>query len=326
MRIGIVLSNAAAAAPTHTTVHLAQVALARGHAVRILEPWDLEVDPRGRLRGRAHLFDAPCSREELVAALHGRTAIRRNVEVDRFDVLLLRGNPLDLAVIGFAQLAAAAGVRVLNDPNALVRTSHKAWVATLEGVPRPRTIVTRSRATIECFASDCAEGVVLKPARSCGGKGVTVMRGRRRTGLDAAIEAAVRHGDGYVVVQEYVPAAVFGEKRLLWLDGAFVGGYLRQRAPGELRHNLKNGATPMPSPLTESDHALAAALTPHLVRDGIWFAGVDAIGDLVIEVNTLNPGGVYWSEQFSRPDIAHRLVASLERAATPPSLLPTAAS
>lgn len=325
MRIGIVLSNAAAAAPTHTTVHLAEAALARGHAVRFLEPWDLEVDPRGRLRGRAHLFDAPSERDAIVAALRGRTATRRNVEVDRFDVLLLRNNPLDLAVIGFAQLAQAAGVRVHNDPGALVRTSHKAWVATLEGVPRPKTIVTRSRATIECFASDCADGIVIKPARSCGGKGVTVMRGRRRPKLDDAIEAAVRHGDGYVVVQEYLPAAAFGEKRLLWLDGAFVGGYLRQRAPGELRHNLKNGATPMPSPLSDDDQALAAALTPHLSRDGVWFAGVDVIGGRVIEVNTLNPGGVYWSEQFSRPDIADRLVASLERQSDP-SLLPTAAS
>ncbi|MES2644048.1 MAG: hypothetical protein V4850_31455 [Myxococcota bacterium] len=326
MRIGIVLSSAASAALTHTTIQLAHAALERGHVVRILEPWDLEVDPRGRLRGRAHLFDAPTTREAMVAALHGRTAVRRNVEVDRFDVLLLRTNPLDLAVIGFAQLAQSAGVRVWNDPGALLRTSHKAWVATLEGVPRPRTIVTRSRATIEMFASDCSAGIVIKPARSCGGKAVTVMRGRRRPRLDVAIDAAARAGDGYVVVQEYVPAAVFGEKRLLWLDGALVGGYLRQRAPGELRHNLKAGAVPMPSPLSDADHALAAALTPHLARDGIWFAGVDVIGGLVIEVNTLNPGGVYWSEQFGQPDIAARLVQSLEYAARPPSLLPTRAS
>jgi glutathione synthase len=324
VRIGIALSNAAVAAATHTTVHLAEAALARGHAVRVFEPWDFEVDPRGRLRGRAHLFDTPASRDEIVAALKGRTAIRRNVEVDRLDVLLLRGNPLDLAVIGFAQLAAAAGVRVYNDPYALLRTSHKAWVATLDGVPKPRTIVTRSRATIECFSSDCRDGVVVKPARSCGGKGVTVLRGRHHRQLDAAVEAAAKLGDGYVVVQAYVPAAALGEKRLLWLDGGWIGGYLRQRAPGELRHNLKNGATPVPTPLTDEDHALALALTPHLRRDGVWFAGVDVIGGLVIEVNTLNPGGVYWSEQFSQPDIAQRLVASLEREA--PSLLPTAAS
>ncbi len=261
-----------------------------------------------------------------MAALHGRTALRRHVEVDRLDVLLLRSNPLDLAVIGFAQLVAAAGVRVCNDPYGLVRTSHKAWVATLAGVPRPRTVVTRSRATIEAFASDCPNGIVVKPARSCGGRGVTVFRGRRRPRLEPAIEAAVRAGDGYVVVQEYVPAAIFGEKRLLWLGGALIGGYLRQRAPGEVRHNLKVGATPTPCPLTEDDHALASALTPHLVHAGVWFAGIDVIGGVVIEVNTLNPGGVFWSEQFSQPDIGDRIIASLEKTAGPMSHLPMAAS
>ena len=326
MRIGIVLTSAAATAPTHTTVHLAQAALARGHSLRIFEPWDLEIDPRGRVRGRAHLFDAPASREEIVAALQGRTALRRNVEVDRLDVLLLRSNPLDLAVIGFAQLVAAAGVRVCNDPHGLIHTSHKAWVATLAGVPRPRTVVTRSRATIEAFASDCADGIVVKPARSCGGRGVSVFRGRRRPRLDPAIEAAVRAGDGYVVVQEYVPAAIFGEKRLLWLGGTLLGGYLRQRAPGEVRHNLKAGATPVPCPLTEDDHTLAAALTPHLIQAGVWFAGIDVIGGVVIEVNTLNPGGVFWAEQFSQPDIGQRIIASLEKTADPMSNLPMAAS
>lgn len=313
MRIGIVISNAASLSPTYTTVHLAHAALAGGHGVWFFEPWDFEVDERGRLRGRAHVFDAPVARrEDLVDALVGRTAVRRNVEVERLDVLLLRVNPLDVAVLTYAQLAVAAGVRVLNGPDALLRTSHKSWLATLPGVPRPRTVVTRSRATIDCFAADCDAGLVVKPARSCGGRAVSILRGRRRATVDAAVDAAMRAGDGYVVVQEYMPEAVFGEKRLLWLDGALVGGYLRSRAPGELRHNLKNGATPGPCVFSSADLALADALAPHLARAGVWFAGIDVIGDRVVEVNTLNPGGVHWSEHFGGAGIARRVVASLE--------------
>jgi glutathione synthase len=328
VRIGIVLSSAAAASVTHSTVHLAQAALEAGHLLRVLEPWDFEVDPRGRVRGRAHVFDEPLAegdagREALVAALIGRAALRRNVEVDRLDVLLLRVNPLDEAVVTYAQLAQAAGVRVVNAPDTILRTSHKAWLATLTGVPVPRTVVTRSRATIERFASECEAGVVVKPARSCGGKGVSVARGRRRGQLDTAVDAAMRHGDGYVVVQEYLPEAADGEKRLLWHDGAFVGGYLRQRPPGEFRHNLKVGGTPHPCVLTESDHSLARALGPHLVRAGVWFAGVDVIGGRVVEVNTLNPGGIHYTEQLTRTVVARRLVASLAPSPAPSYSLST---
>jgi glutathione synthase len=312
VRLGIVITNAASAAVTHTTVHVAHAALAQGHAVRVLEPTDFELDERGRLRGRASCFDAPLpDRDALVAALRGRTAPRRSVEVDRFDVLLLRINPLDLAVLAFARLAAAAGVRVLNPPDAILLTSHKTWLGTLPDVPAPPTVVTRSRATVERFASGLEAGVVIKPARSCGGRGVSIVRGRRHAGLGKAVDDAMRVGDGYVVAQAYLPEASLGEKRLLWLEGALLGGYLRERGPGELRHNLKVGGQPRACVVTDGDRAAAAALGAHLSRAGVWFAGIDVIGEQVVEVNTLNPGGVHYTAHFGGTDVAAALVDRL---------------
>jgi glutathione synthase len=326
VRLGIVITSAAAASVTHTTMHVAHAALEQGHAVRVLEPHDLEVDEHGRLRGRAFCLDAPLpDRESLVATLAGRSAPRRSIEVDRLDVLLLRTNPIDLAVMALARLASEAGVRVLNPPDAILATSHKSWLATLPDVPTPPTVVTCSRATAERFASAHEAGVVLKPARACGGRGVGILRGRRRSGLAQAFDEASRLGDGYVVVQPYLPAASLGEKRLLWLDGQLLGGYLRERAPGELRHNLKNGGQPRACVVTDGDRAALRALTPHLSRAGIWFAGVDVIGEQVVEVNTLNPGGVHYTEHFHGQGVATRIVQSLAAQAAPPSLS-TAAS
>lgn len=314
MRVGIVISNAVATSPTHSTVHIALAALRAGHIVRFIEPWDFEVAPDGRLHARAHCFeDAPTSREELSRQLIERQAARRSIEVDRLDLLLLRVNPLHDAVHSFALLAQQAGVRVLNDPASLPRTNHKGWLATLAGVPRPATLVTRSRSAAERFASTCLTGVVVKPARSCGGKGVSMLKNLR--GLEEAMEAAVKAGDGYVVVQAYLPEAEEGEKRLLWLDGRLLGGYLRRRAPGELRHNLKAGATPLPCSLTQKEQQILDTLTPHLRREGIWFAGVDVIGDSVVEVNVLNPGGLHYSGLFAGQDLASSLINSLRSGA-----------
>jgi len=310
LRVGIVISNAAATNPTHSTVHLALAALQAGHVLRFIEPWDFEVETDGRIQARAHCIDsAPQSREDLARMLVERQLPRRNIEVDRLDILLLRVNPLHDAVHSFALLAEQAGVRVLNSPASLPRTNHKGWLATLPGVPRPATLVTRSRSAAERFAVACTTGVVVKPARSCGGRGVSLIRGLR--GLEAAMEAAFKAGDGYVVVQAYLPEAADGEKRLLWLDGRLLGGYLRQRAPGELRHNLKAGATPQFCALTAKDQQILDSLTPHLRREGIWFAGVDVIGGSVVEVNVLNPGGLHYSGLFAGQDLAADLIHSL---------------
>lgn len=315
MRIGIVLSNATAAAPTHTTVVLAWEVLRAGHSLRVFEPWEFEVDERGRLAGRAQVFEAPvASAAELAGQLVARQGARRTVEVDRLDVLLLRANPFQDAIVTFAQHAQAAGVRVLNDPRALLRTSQKGFLATLPGVPKPRTLVTRSPSSAEAFAWGCPEGVVVKPARSCGGRAVVRLRGGRQADAlrQAVASAGLASGDGYAVVQEYLPEAPEGEKRLVWLDGQLLGGYLRRPAPNDFRHNLKVGGTPHPVELDAADHALAEALTPHLLAERVWLAGIDVIGGRVVEVNTLNPGGVYWSETLGYPGLAARVVASLE--------------
>jgi glutathione synthase len=325
VRIGIVITHAAAALPTHSTLHLAEAIVAAGHGLRIFEAADFEIDPRGRVRGRAFVVDGAAedapSREALARGLTQRALPRRSVEVDRLDALLLRNNPLDTAVLALAQIVAGRGVRVFNDPAHLLRASSKAWLATLPGVPRPPTLVTGSAAAAEMFASACNHGVVLKPARAGGGRGVSVFprRGRGHA-IEEAFALASQSGDGLVVVQAYVPEADAGEKRLAWLDGELIGAYRRMRADGELRHNLKHGARPEPSPIDAADRAVADALAPHLRDAGTWFAGIDVIGGMCVEVNTLNPGGLHWAGTFSGRPLGPLLVQSLERRFQAPPL------
>ncbi len=319
----MVISGAGGVQPTHTTVHLLAAAREAGWAVRVVEPTDFDIDERGRVQLRAFVLDElPPDRDLIVARLRARDLERRQLEASTLDVLVLRVNPLDTAVVAMAQLVAAAGVAVVNDPAALVRTTHKSWLASLPPeVPRPLGIVTRSRAAAERFASGVPGGLVLKPARSSGGRGVHLLRGRAaRRGLEGAFAAAAEAGDGYVVVQAYLPEAAMGEKRLLWLDGELVGGYLRRRAPGEFRHNLKHGAEPAPCDVTRAEREAVGALTPHLLHERIWLAGIDVIGARIVEVNVLNPGGAHFTSAFSGREVGPRLVESLARrarAATP---------
>ncbi len=315
MRIAFAITRAAAIGSTWTTASLAQVALERGHTVRFVEPWDYEVDVRGRLIARSHAFDRPTSAERLSHELTSRKATRRYVDLERVDLLLLRSSPLDLAVLSFAQFVKERGVRVVNDPGGLLRVSHKGWLASLPGVRIPETLVTRSRASTHLFASAQYDGVVVKPARGSGGRDVTRVEHGETASLDHAFDRAREGGDGYIVVQRYLTEADGGEKRLVWLDGEIIGGYLRQRAPGEFRHNLKRGATPLPTEITDADRAAAAPVSPHLVAAGVRLAGLDVIGDYLTEVNALNPGGAFHADRTSGTRLSERI---LDRLIQPP--------
>jgi len=313
MKVGFVIARASSLDTTWTTVHLAAAALKRGLAVRFIEPWDFEVDASGRLIARAHSFDEPISAAALVEALTERQAPRRYVDLGRLDLLLLRTAPLDVGTLAFAAMVRDRGVRVVNDPDGILRVSHKAWLASCPGVRVPPSVVTRSRASARMFFGTQRLGVVVKPARGSGGRGVQRVRPKRTDELDAAFEAAAEAGDGYVVVQRYVPEAIGGEKRLVWLDGAVLGGYLRRRAAGEFRHNLKRGATAEPTAVTPEELSVVEAISGPLLRAGIRLAGIDLIGGWLIEVNVLNPGGAYHTDRLAGTDTADAILTRLSR-------------
>ncbi|MEQ1565986.1 MAG: hypothetical protein ABMA64_10145 [Myxococcota bacterium] len=310
MRIVFTISRAASVDETWTTVHLARIALLRGDQVRFVEPWDFEVDT-GRVIARAHAFDAPTSADELARTLVARQAERRYVDLDRVDLMLLRAAPLDDVVLTFGAMAQDRGVAVINDPAGLLRVSHKGWLASLPGVRTPPSLVTRSRASSHGFYQGQPHGVVVKPARGSGGRGVSHVAPGDAEALDVAFEQAREGGDGYVVVQQYLPTADAGEKRLVWLDGRVIGGYLRRRAPGEFRHNLKRGGQAEPTDITAEDDTLGAQLAPHLLKAGIRLAGLDVIGGHLIEVNALNPGGAFHTDRLTGSHLGERILDSL---------------
>lgn len=311
MQLGIVVTRAAMMDVTWTTIHLARAALARGHAVRFIEPWDLEVDDRRRVVARTHGFEPPGpGPERMVRMLRRRDAPRRYLRLDSLDVLLLRSAPFDLNIAAFATMAQHAGVDVVNDPAAMLRVQHKAWLASLPDVPIPPTLVTRSLAQGQLFYDKHRKAVIIKPARGSGGRGVQLVRKRDPVGFDRAFRAS-QVGANHVVVQTYLPAAEHGEKRIVWMDGEVLGGYLRTRAPGDFRHNLKQGGDAVATTITSGERAVIDLLTPHLKETGLRLAGIDLIGEHVVEVNAVNPGGSFHTDRLHGTDVSGQIIERL---------------
>jgi glutathione synthase len=312
MLLGMAISRAGALDATWTTVHLATSALRRGHKVAFMEPWDVEVDDRANLCARVYLFEpGEVEAQTLVEQLHARTAPRRYLRLDTLDALLLRMSPFNAAAMAMAATVQDLGVMVVNDPAGLLRVTHKGWLATLPDVPVPPTLVTQSRGAVQMFYDRHATSVVIKPAQGSGGHGVSLVPPRNARALERAFRKA-RRADRHVVVQTYLPEAVNGEKRLVWMDGQILGGYLRTRAPGEFRHNLKQGGTPLATTVSATEQALLAPLGVHLLRRGIRLAGIDVIGNHVIEVNALNPGGTFHTDRLAGSDVAGTIIERLD--------------
>ena len=321
MHIGFFLTNVSQLTDTWTSTHLVCAALEQGHHVSLFEPWGCEITEGGRLVARAWVLEGPVrGRDALLTGLHAGTTPRRFVEVEGLDLLLMRVNPLTPHALQLALSAQARGVEVINDPRGTLLTRSKAWLATLGDVPRPPTLVTTSLASAESFAHrHSRQRLVVKPAQASGGRGVSLVPARARRRLAEAFGQARTLGGGSVVVQTCIPGAEEGEKRIVWVDGEVVGAYRRQRSRGEFRHNLKRGAQPESCTLTEGDLHVVARITPHLLRNGIRLAGLDVIAEQIVEANTVNPGGLHWSDALAeRPGtLAARAISLLARHVPP---------
>ena len=123
----------------------------------------------------------------------------------------------------------------------------------------------------------------------------------------SVILEVLTHGQSVsIMAQQYIPEiSTKGDKRILLINGEPVSHALaRIPAPGELRGNLAAGARGEVVPLTERDRWLCALIAPTLRAKGLYFVGVDVIGDYLTEINVTSPTCVKEIAAVTKQDIA----------------------
>ncbi|NLB57884.1 MAG: glutathione synthase, partial [Gammaproteobacteria bacterium] len=217
----------------------------------------------------------------------------------------------------FAQLVTRRGVIVLNDPANLTNASNKTYFQHFPEEVRPATCITCQADEIKSFIAAHDGRGVIKPLQGSGGQGVFVVDGHSGANLNQMIEAVIR--DGYAIAQEYLPRAADGDLRLLTLNGRPLqvdGQYAcirRYNDSGDARSNISAGGKF--ELVTPDADALRAAeiVAPKLMRDGMYFAGLDIVGDKLMEVNVDTPGGINMAEDLAGVDFSGHIIADLER-------------
>jgi len=125
--------------------------------------------------------------------------------------------------------------------------------------------------------------------------------------------------DGYLYAQGYVEGADEGDMRIFLLDGELieVDGHISafRRVPdgNDPRANIRAGGRMASGDITDKQRAVVKAMHDKLVQDGMFFVGIDVIGDKVIEINTESPGGLQGIEHLYGIDICPVVIDALER-------------
>ncbi|MGB5708822.1 MAG: glutathione synthase [Arenicellales bacterium] len=198
--------------------------------------------------------------------------------------------------------------RVLNRPDG-VRNWNEKLAALKFPAYTPRTIVTNDIDQIKKFAAE-QEKITVKPMDGFGGKGIVFYTSGDD---DSVLHQATHQGSHWVIAQEYLVAASQGDKRILILNGEPMGAILRLHAEGVELNNLDQGGSAHAAKINDQEMEICRALKPGLIEEGVFFVGLDIIGDKLIEVNVTSPTGLQELCRFNQQDYHHQMIEALER-------------
>jgi glutathione synthase len=331
MRICFVVADVREQQPTYAGIYLALAAHRRGHDVRFVSVDDLSfLDDNNVLattaRVRAGEYASPAN---YAHALASDEAVVEEETLGSFDVVFLRYNPVregashpSAPLIDFGWRLRLAGTLVVNDPEGLRRAGSRMYLADFPADVRTRTLVSRSKARLKQFLRALDGPAVLKPLAPRGGEHVFYLRRRQVSNLNQIITTVTQ--DGYAVAQEYLPEVEQGEKRLLLLnaepirEGERVAIYRRRPAAVRASVTGGNGAREAAPTRGKCDFGPVEAricdiLRPKLLADGLYFVGVDIVGDKILELNVFTPGGVHAIHELYGINVADIVIRDLER-------------
>ncbi len=237
-------------------------------------------------------------------------------ELAELDILLMRKDPpfnMDYVYMTYIlDLAANAGVSVVNQPQALRDANEKCFITQFPQCCVPM-LITRSSAEIKDFVLDHGLSVV-KPLDGMGGESIFQIR-PDDPNLNVILETITDQEREMVMVQQYIPEITRGDKRILVVNGEPVP-YALARIPGagDFRGNLAKGGTGKGIALTDRDYWIVSQVAPELKRRGIVFAGLDVIGDWLTEINVTSPTCIRELDDEYGLNIAADLFDALESA------------
>ncbi|MFC1558545.1 glutathione synthetase [candidate division KSB1 bacterium] len=328
MKIGFFVNDIKTEETKYTTTRLAMAAINLGHEVWTMGSGDFAYDTDEKVHARARSVPKKNykSSDIYMKDLLGKNAIVERIAVDDLDVLVLRSDPSNdtdnrvwaqsIGII-FGRIAMRHGVIVLNDPNGLAKAMNKMYFQYFPEEVRPRTLITRDRNEVKAFAKDEGGTIVIKPLQGSGGRSVFLVRKEDLPNLNQMVDAISR--DGYVVAQEYLPAAAEGDTRLFLMNGLPMrhkgkyAAFRRIRSGDDMRSNIHAGGKLEQAVIGDEALKIAEIVRPKLVQDGMFLIGLDIVGDKLMEINVFSPGGLGSAQKFEKVNFTRAVIHALER-------------
>lgn len=210
---------------------------------------------------------------------------------DSFNIIFMRKDPpYDMIFHYCTQLLSMTSTLVVNSPQALRDFNEKLIILPFSEFI-PETIVTSSESQIISFLNNHPSGLILKSLASYQGRSVVWITKKDEIS-DKILKSYTNEYTIPVMIQEYLPEVKIGDKRILVLGGKIIGAVLCEPQENSYLANLGQGGLAKKTTISKREIEIVNSISDFLLINGLYFVGLDIIGDYLTEINITCPTGV----------------------------------
>ena len=280
---------------TDTTILLASEAQKRGYKIYYFEPENLSF-----LNGKVI---ASCKHIRINENKKKFYSLLKNVNfnLERSKVILIRNDPPfnnRYLYTTFLLNHISKKVKIINHPFAVRNISEKLFSINLMRY-MPPTLISENLSEIRSFFRRY-KTVVAKPINGFSGNNVILLKNFNTSKIRKLLKT-----HNHLFFQKFLPGVSKGDKRVFIIKGKIVGAISRVPKKGSILSNMSKGAKAKLTKLTSKEVKASKAIGKLLVKNNIYFAGVDFVqGKLIGDINVTSPTGLAAYKDLSGINLA----------------------
>ncbi|NBP31262.1 MAG: glutathione synthase [Candidatus Fonsibacter lacus] len=216
----------------------------------------------------------------------------QKIFLDDYDVILVRQDPpFNMSYITATYLLEKVSNKtlILNNPKSIRDNPEKLSMFNFKSVIPPTLI---SKNIEQCFNFQKKyKKTIIKPLYGNGGEGISKLEGINVV-LKRKILKLINKYKQPIVMQKYLSEIKEGDRRIILMDGEYVGSVARIPKKGSVTANFHTGGTAKKVGLIRRDKKICNILKPFLKKNKLFFTGIDIIGNYLTEINVTSPTGI----------------------------------
>ena len=280
---------------TDTTILLASEAQKRGYKIYYFEPENLSF-----LNGKILAF---CKHIKINENKKKYYSLLRNVKfnLEKSKIILIRNDPpFDNRYLytTFLLNHISNKVKIINHPFAVRNISEKLFSINLMRY-MPPTLISENLSEIRSFFKR-HKAVVAKPINGFSGNNVILLKTFSTRKIRKLLKT-----HNHLFFQKFLPGVSKGDKRVFIIKGKIIGAISRVPKKGSILSNMSKGAKANLTKLTIKEVKASKAIGKLLLKNNIYFAGVDFVQEKLIgDINVTSPTGLAAYKDLSGINLA----------------------